>query len=59
MAKKDFGCGRKECCASTGICGSITFGTGELDPYGYWQNPCKQCEESWKEEEIKNGKTGR
>ena len=37
---KDPKCGR-----SMGICGSITAGKGELDPNGYWEFPCKQCED--------------
>lgn len=28
------------CYASTGICGSITRGTGRLDDLGYWEFPC-------------------
>ena len=43
MAKPEFGCGRPECCASTGIDGSPTFGTGELDDFGYWEYPCSKC----------------
>lgn len=35
-------CGKK-CGASTGICGSITFGSGELDTNGYWEFPCFAC----------------
>ena len=30
-------CGNEDCCASTGICGRITFGSGELDDHGYWE----------------------
>ena len=37
------GCSNPECCASTGICGSATFGSGELDKYGYWEFPCNEC----------------
>lgn len=51
MAKKDFGCGREECCASTGIDGGVTFGTGELNYYGYWEHPCEICERAWAEVE--------
>jgi hypothetical protein len=42
------GCGRPECKVSTGICGSITFGYGELDYYGYWEFPCYKCAREWK-----------
>ena len=37
------GCGNKECNVSTGICESLTFGSGELDDYGYWEKPCEKC----------------
>ena len=29
------------CKISTGICNSLTFGSGELDDYGYWEKPCR------------------
>jgi len=48
MAKKGFGCEREECCSSTGIDGSATFGTGELDPNGYWEHPCEICKRAWR-----------
>jgi len=38
------------CGISTGICGSVTFGTGKLDEYGYWKNPCPECAKAWKEQ---------
>ena len=53
MCKPGFGCERPECASSTGICGSTTFGTGELDPYGYWRFPCEECEKAWEEHEEK------
>jgi len=37
------GCGNKDCSVSTGICESITFGSGELDELGYWEKPCEEC----------------
>ena len=37
------GCGRPNCSISTGICGSLTFGCGELDKNGYWEEPCELC----------------
>lgn len=40
---KSVGCGNPECSTSTGICGSITHGHGELDDYGYWEFPCFVC----------------
>ncbi len=36
-------CGRMDCGVSTGICGSLTFGRGRLDDYGYWEIPCAPC----------------
>jgi len=38
---------KHECGASTGFCGAITFGTGELDDYGYWEYPCDECARDW------------
>lgn len=43
-------CANKDCKISTGICGSLTFGSGELDDLGYWQKPCKNCAAAWKNE---------
>jgi hypothetical protein len=36
-------CGHPDCGVSTGICGSLTFGRGELDKNGYWEEPCYIC----------------
>lgn len=36
-------CGNEGCSASTGICDSITFGSGELSNNGYWERPCVIC----------------
>lgn len=41
------GCGRSECRVSTGICGSLTFGSGRLSPEGYWEFPCEKCREAY------------
>jgi hypothetical protein len=50
------------CAASTGIHDSgdsdgtpqkpwgLTFGSGQLDDYGYWQRPCSKCAR-WHEEQ--------
>lgn len=59
MAKKGFGCEREECCASTGIDGSATFGTGGLDCNGYWEYPCEICEQAWSDMENKPGQSRR
>ena len=48
-------CGNSKCRASTGIHDGMTFGSGKLDHYGYWQFPCRPCAEQWdknKEERI-------
>ena len=37
------GCGRKDCASSSGIDGSITFGQGALDEWGYFEAPCSPC----------------
>lgn len=47
MANPDFGCGRKECGASTNIAEEATFGTGRLDSNGLWEFPCEICERTW------------
>jgi hypothetical protein len=36
-------CGNPECGVSTGIHGALTFGSGELDPNGFWEHPCAKC----------------
>lgn len=41
------GCGNTECCVSTGICETLTFGSGRLDDYGYWEFPCGPCARAW------------
>lgn len=41
------GCNDPRCKASSGICGAITFGKGELDDYGYWDEPCDLCARAW------------
>jgi hypothetical protein len=32
-----------ECHVSTGIHGLLTFGIGELDEHGFWENSCYEC----------------
>lgn len=41
MSKK---CGNEGCSVSTGICGSLTFGWGNLDDNGFWEFPCEKCD---------------
>lgn len=33
-------CGNLDCSVSTGIHDGLTFGSGELDHYGFWEKPC-------------------
>lgn len=40
-------CGNPDCCASTCICGRSTYGSGYLDPLGYWEHPCSVCAQWW------------
>ena len=40
---KALGCGDPKCAVSTGICEHLTFGKGDLDQYGYWDDPCGEC----------------
>lgn len=40
-------CGNPDCGTSSGICGRVTFGSGKLDDYGYWEHPCRTCAEAW------------
>ncbi len=42
-------CGNPECSTCTGIDDRLTFGSGELDDNGFWQFPCKICEDYWYE----------
>ena len=44
---RDWGCGRPECSVSTGIHEGVTFGSGMLDPYGFWEKPCRECAVAW------------
>jgi hypothetical protein len=43
------------CFVSTGICGSLTFGSGQLDHNGYWERPCGICART---HEIKHPEDG-
>lgn len=40
--------GHFHCKVSTGICESVTFGSGKLDDLGYWEFPCLACAERYK-----------
>lgn len=43
MLKELGGCGRKQCRASTTIADTISFGTGNLDEFGFWEHGCDAC----------------
>lgn len=53
MAKE---CGNPKCSISTGICESLTFGSGKLSHCGYWQKPCHTCARAWEKANPKDGK---
>lgn len=45
---KTMGCDNADCSVSSGAhihdtYPGYTFGSGELDRYGYWENPCHVC----------------
>uniref|UniRef100_A0A6M3JFC1 Uncharacterized protein n=1 Tax=viral metagenome TaxID=1070528 RepID=A0A6M3JFC1_9ZZZZ len=40
-------CNNPECCASTNIADHESFGSGELDDYGFWEKPCSICARSY------------
>lgn len=42
-------CGNKKCSTSTGIHEGLTFGSGKLGKYGYWQYQCRRCAKEWDE----------
>ncbi len=48
-------CNNPECAVSHGICGSLTFGSGELDDYGYWERPCSTCARSFERDHPEAG----
>ncbi len=46
-------CGNTKCAMSTGICGSLTFGSGKLSDYGYFSKPCRVCEKAFYNKMLK------
>lgn len=36
-------CGNPECSVSSAVDESLTFGSGDLDDYGFWEKPCGTC----------------
>ena len=53
MRRKTKPCGNPECSTSTGICGTLTHGWGELSDMGYWEFPCEVCERHYFAEDRK------
>lgn len=41
----------ERCVASTGICGRLTFGQGDLDDHGYWARPCWECARAYEKKD--------
>jgi hypothetical protein len=50
--KKTKPCGNAVCGVSTGIDGSLTFGSGHLDANGFWERPCNVCEKTHRERDA-------
>ena len=50
-------CGKSDFRRAGSIEGGITFGSGMIDDYGFWQFPCRVCAEDFdaRIEEIKEG----
>ena len=36
-------CGNYNCSTSSSVLDFLTFGSGELDDNGFWENPCPVC----------------
>ena len=43
------------CFISSGIHDGLTFGTGELDEYGYFEKPCYECAREWEKQYPESG----
>jgi hypothetical protein len=41
--RNDCPCGNPNCSVSSSFNDELTFGSGELDDYGFWEKPCKPC----------------
>ncbi len=48
-------CGKAKCGVSTGICESLTFGSGNLDFNGYWEHGCYECARQWEKLHPEDG----
>jgi hypothetical protein len=47
--------GHSSCCISTGIHDCLTFGSGELDFYGFWEHGCYDCARAHEKQFPKDG----
>ncbi len=43
-------CGNPKCGVSTGIHRGLTFGSGDLDVHGFWENPCRLCARAYEKD---------
>lgn len=56
VKKKEKPCGNPECALSTGIDDHLSFGSGELDEFGYWKHPCELCAREHEKQQPEMGK---
>ena len=49
-------CENPKCSCSTGIHEGLTFGSGELDDWGYWEEPCDVCARAYEKNYPDAGK---
>jgi hypothetical protein len=49
-------CDNPECSTSTGIDNHLTFGSGDLDEFGYWKHPCATCARDHEKKQPEMGK---
>lgn len=48
LKKKNCACENPDCSISTGyFMDELTFGSGVLDDFGYWEKPCYPCARAW------------
>ena len=45
-------CNNNQCSVSTGIHDGLTFGSGKLDDYGFWEHPRRTCAEQWDHDKL-------
>lgn len=47
--------GHEKCCVSSTVTESLSFGTGELDDYGFWEYGCYECARAWEKQFPEEG----